>query len=185
MKPMLSEALNDTLEYLQALAQEKIRPAEAKARLRAIQGRYPEMPVELLWEEESFDRSVHYDALLGLAGEGTVSLGFCPERAVPWPARGVHRWDEATLLRVNRTFLKVDEAVACLDFIWDQAPVIKRLVNRCLVQEELEKSLLSLTPEELQEAMDAFRRTRRFTRPTIPCAGWNGTALPRRSSRAW
>jgi putative peptide maturation system protein len=105
---------------------------------------------------------VHYDALLGLAGEGTVSLSFCPERALPWPVRGVHRWDEQTLLRVNRTFLKVDEAVACVDFIWDQAPVIKRLVNRCLVQEELEKSGIALSAEELQEAMDAFRRTRRL-----------------------
>ena len=120
------------------------------------------MPLELLWEEESFDKSVHYDALLGLAGEGTVSLSFCPDRAQPWPVRGVHRWDEQTLLRVNCTFLKVDEAVACLDFIWDQAPVIKRLVNRCLVQEELEKSLVALSPEELQEAMDAFRRTHRL-----------------------
>src|SRR2546427_11756733 len=80
MKPMLSQALNDTLDYLQALAQEKIKPAEAKARLRALQGRYPEMPLELLWEEESFDRSVHYDALLGLAGEGAVALGFCSGR---------------------------------------------------------------------------------------------------------
>src|SRR6266581_1577387 len=84
MKPMLSQALNETLDYLRGLAQEKIRPAEAKARLRALQSRHPEMPLELLWEEESFDKSVHYDALLGLAGEGTVSLSFCPDLAQPW-----------------------------------------------------------------------------------------------------
>ena len=68
MKPMLSQALNDTLDYLRGLSQEKIKPAEAKARLRALRSRYPEMPVELLWEEQAFDQSVHYDALLGVAG---------------------------------------------------------------------------------------------------------------------
>ena len=97
------------------------------------------------------------DTRLGLAGEGTVSLGFCPDRAVPWPARGVHRWDEATLLRVNRTFLKVDEAVACLDFIWDQAPVIKRLVNRCLVRILLHARLYERTNGALEAAYDAIR----------------------------
>ena len=72
---------------------------------------------------------MHYDALLHRDGEGTVSLSYCPERTLPWPLRGVQRWSEMNLVRVNATDPEVDQAVALLDFIWDDAPMLKRLVD--------------------------------------------------------
>ena len=122
----------------------------------------PIWQIDLLAEEEAFDQSVHYDALLRRAGEGTVSLSYCPERAVPWPLRGVHRWNEGDLVRVNANVLPVDAAMACLDFIWDEAPIIERLVNMCLIQEELEREPIDLTDAELQEAMDKFRSAKKL-----------------------
>src|SRR5262245_49738026 len=98
MKETLRRALVDSLDYLVTLTREGIRPAEARARLRLLQEQHPETGVDLLWEEEAYDQSVHYDALLRLSGEGTISLSFCPERALPWPLRGVQRWSEADLV---------------------------------------------------------------------------------------
>jgi putative peptide maturation system protein len=118
--------------------------------------------MDLLWEEEACDRSVHYDALLHEAGQGTVSLSFCPERALPWPLRGVQRWSEMNLVRVNATVLKVDQAVALLDFIWDDAPMLKRLVHAALVREALNQDPVALGDEDLQRALNAFRRTHRL-----------------------
>jgi putative peptide maturation system protein len=118
----------------------------------------------LLWEEETYDGSVHYDALLSRAGQGTFSVSYCAERGVPWPMRGVHRWREGDLVRVNETVLTVDRAIANLDFIWDEAPIVERLINACLIDQALTRDPIELSDEELQEAMDAFRRAHRLYR---------------------
>lgn len=162
MNDSLRLAVSEVLDYLLALQNEGVRPREARARLQPLRGRYPELGIDLLAEEEAFDQSVHYDALLRRAGEGTVSLSYCQERAIPWPLRGVHRWSEGDLVRVNANVLAVDAAMACLDFIWDEAPVIERLVNLCLIQEELEREPIVLSDAELQEAMNKFRSAKKL-----------------------
>jgi putative peptide maturation system protein len=155
-------AVSEALDYLLTLQREGLRPPDARARLRLLRERHPELGIDLLSEEQAFDRSVHYDVLLRRAGEGTVSLSYCPERAVPWPLRGVHRWSESELVRVNGRVLAVDAAMACLDFIWDEASIIERLVNMCLIQEELEQNPVELTDGELQQAMDTFRSAKKL-----------------------
>ncbi len=162
MTDTMSPALIDALAYLTEVHHDGMRPAEAHARLRCLQDLHPSINIDLLWEEEAYDGSVHYDLLLRRPGEGTVSLAYCPERALPWPLRGVQRWSEGHLMRVNGTVLKVAQAIACLDFIWDEAPVTDRLVNSCLVQAELERDPVDLSRDHLQQAMDAFRRRRRL-----------------------
>jgi putative peptide maturation system protein len=162
MNDSLRQAVFDVLDYLLALQQESVRPREARARLQPLRGRHPSLEINLLVEEEAFDKSLHYDALVRRAGEGTISLSYCPERAVPWPLRGVHRTNEADLVRVNTNVLQVDAAMACLDFIWDEAPIIEQLVNTCLIHEELERQPVSLSDAELQEAMNRFRSAKKL-----------------------
>jgi putative peptide maturation system protein len=164
MNDSLQPAVLDVLDYLLDLQQEDVRPGEARARLQPLRGRHPGLTIDLLAEEEAFDQSIHYDALLQCSGQGTVSLSYCPERAVPWPLRGVHRWDEADLVQVNTNVLRVDAAIACLDFIWNEAPTIERLVNMCIMQEELDREPLNLTDAELQHAMDQFRAAKKLYR---------------------
>jgi putative peptide maturation system protein len=62
----------------------------------------------------------------------------------------------------DSTLLEVDYALASLDFIWNEARITDRLVNACLVREALEKGPINLSDEELQAAMDAFRRARKL-----------------------
>jgi putative peptide maturation system protein len=162
MNTTTAVALHEALDYLRTLSRDNVRPTEAHARLRLLRERHPATNLELLWEEEAFDASVHYDLLLRADEQGTTSLSYCPDRALPWPLRGAHRWSDQDLLRVNHTRLPVSQAVACLDFMWDQAPVIDRLVNVCLIQEELEREPITLSDAELQLAMDGFRRARRL-----------------------
>jgi hypothetical protein len=49
-----------------------------------------------------------------------VSLSFCPDEELPWPLRGVGRWSDKDLVRVNNTLLRVEDAIAFLDFIWNE-----------------------------------------------------------------
>lgn len=78
--------------------------------------------------------------------------------------RGVHRWSDAELVRVNNIVLRVDQAIAYLDFISYEARMIDRLVNICLIQEALNKDPIELTDSELQLAMDGFRKEHRLSK---------------------
>jgi putative peptide maturation system protein len=162
MRATALEILGETLQYLVMLSHDRTRPEEAMARLRPLQQRYVGTAMDLLWEEEEYDHSVHYDVLLRVDGEGTVSLSFCPERTLPWPMRGMHRASEVDLVRVNNTVLKIDQAIACLDFLWDEARIADRLVNVCLIQEALARDPIEPSDAELQRAMDGFRRMHRL-----------------------
>jgi putative peptide maturation system protein len=162
MTDPLTPAVCAALDYLRTLNRDGVRPPEARARLQGLRGRHPETRMDLLWEEEACDRSVHYDALLHRDGDGTVSLSYCPERTLPWPLRGVQRWSEMNLVRVNATVLKVDQAVALLDFAWGDAPLLKRLVHAALVREALERDPVTLSEEDRQRALDGFRRVHRL-----------------------
>lgn len=157
MNDSLRQALIEALDYLQALQREGVRPDEARARLQSFRGQHRDLAIELLHEIQHYDNTVHYDLLLRRAGEGTASLSYCPERTVPWPMRGVHRHDEGNLVRVNAHTLTVDQAIACLDFIWDDGRIIEGLVNTCLIHEELERDPIPFTDAELQEALNKFR----------------------------
>jgi putative peptide maturation system protein len=160
MHDTLKQSLVEVLDFLQGLQRDGMQPDEARARLQGVRERFPALKIDLLAEVEAYDKSVHYDALIGRAGEGTVSLSYCPERALPWPLRGVHRWSETDLVRINGNVLHIDKAIACLDFIWDEAPIIERLVNLCLIQEELDREPIELSDDDLRQAMKNFRKAK-------------------------
>jgi len=162
MKETVGQTLEETLDYLLALARDGVRPDEARSGLQPLQLRHSEVGIQLIWDEEAYNQSVHYDALLHLPEMGTVSLSYCDDHALPWPLRGVHRFSDADLVRVNNNVLKVDQAVACLDFIWEESRITDQLVEVCLVQEELERNPVDLSDQELQLAMDSFRRARKL-----------------------
>lgn len=153
----LERALIDSLDWLVELAQEGTEPEEALRRLHLLQAEHSDIKMRLLWEEQPYDHSVHYDMLLHPQRQGTVSLSFCPDRGLPWPLRGVHHSSEMDLVRVNKMVLRVDQAIACLDFIWEDGRAKKRLVDACLVQEALDEDPIEPTDRELQLAMDRFR----------------------------
>lgn len=160
MTEQLNRTMAETLELLRALAHDASAPAEAQARLRQLQQRHPATPLELVWEQESYSQAVHYDVLLRVPEAGTVSLSFCPERAVPWPLRGAQHSRENEIVRVNGETLTVQNVMNYLDFIWDEARVVTGLVDACLIEKELALRELKAEDAELQQAMDDFRRRR-------------------------
>lgn len=160
MNPSVSTVVVDTLEFLGTLNADAARPEEARQRLRALRARHSGTTIDLLWQEEAYDESVHYDALLRVDGTSTISLSVCPVQALPWPLRGVHRWNEHDLARVNGRVLEVSDAVRLLDFVWDEVRLMDRLLNAFVIREELDRDPITISNEELQHAMDAFRRAR-------------------------
>jgi putative peptide maturation system protein len=152
--------LADALDCLRSLARDRVRPDAARARFGALQRRFPDVRLDLLWQDSAADGSVQYDVLARFAdGEGFV-VSHAANPGLPWPLRGALPTEERHLLRVNATLLPVDQAIACLDFVWDEARLLDRLVDACLIQEALAETPIELTRDDLQRAMDAFRRAR-------------------------
>ncbi|MBV9357173.1 MAG: TIGR04500 family putative peptide maturation system protein, partial [Chloroflexi bacterium] len=154
--------LSDTLAYLRRLAETRAAPPSALDGLSSLRARHPSTTLDLVWLDEAFDQSVHYDALIHLPGDGTVSLSYAPDGGLPWPLRGVHRRRDQDLAKVNNVVLTVDRAIAELDALRDEAPIARQLVDLCLIQEALQREPIALDEDELQQAMDAFRRARRL-----------------------
>ena len=59
MSETLQHALLDTLEWLKILSREGVRPEAAWARFQVLRQQHPETQMDLAWEEEALDASLH------------------------------------------------------------------------------------------------------------------------------
>src|SRR5580704_8606269 len=84
-------ALSDGLAWLIGMWRERTPPDRARRRLAELQAAHRELDIDLVWEREDYSDSVHYDLLIRASEQGTVSLSFCPDEAVPWPLRNAFR----------------------------------------------------------------------------------------------
>ncbi|MER6514980.1 TIGR04500 family putative peptide maturation system protein [Nonomuraea sp. NPDC001636] len=150
--------LTESLDFLRGL--DGIEPPEARERLDGLRARFPAVVFRLLWQREEYDGSLHYDLLARTPDGETVSLSRTAGQELPWPLRGLHRVSEKVLCRVNGMDVSVEQAVALLDFLWQERPLMDRIVEAALLRGLLEEQPAELDAAALQEAMDAFRRAR-------------------------
>ena len=170
-------ALDDTLTYLGELAREAVRPPEAMARLGSLRRKHPDLVVDLVWEENAYPATIHYDALLRAPGADTVSLSLCPTSDTPWPLRGVRLASDQDLVRVNGETLKVRDAMECIDFLWNEARIIRPLVELCLIEEVVKRRAIEPTANHTQRALDAFRSSRGLLSATQTFAWMDANGL--------
>jgi putative peptide maturation system protein len=153
-------SLGAALDALVEIARLPLVPAEAERHLRRVVQPVPDARLRLVWQHEAHDGSLHYDLLITRPGVGTVSLSYAPLTATPWALRGGRRARDRTLLRVDGVEVDVGEAIDHLDLLWSSPSLKQRLVNACLVRQELRAEDLALDDDDLQRAMDASRRAR-------------------------
>jgi putative peptide maturation system protein len=158
MHDTLYASVCSALRFLTEARKSRTPPEEAERELRMIESSHPDVRMRLLWETESYDNSTHYDVLITASNSDTVSLSLSTGQALPWPLRGVLRWTEANLVQVNGRMLTFDSAAGLLDVLWNETPLLERLVNACLLREELAREKIAIDNEELQEGVDALRR---------------------------
>src|SRR3954451_23163513 len=133
MRRLQNVRLGTSLEFLCALSRDQVRAEDALRRLGRLQKAYAECELDLLWEEDPYSKTIHYDLLLHVEGEGSVSLSVCPQGQTPWPLRGLQRRRERDLVRVNRETVDVLSAMAVIDIMRDKTQVMARLVSQCLI----------------------------------------------------
>ncbi len=156
--------LDDALDVLRTLDPRQPRPSADRA-LDRLRAEHPDRRLRLLRHREALDDSVHHGMLITEPGGGTTSVSWTPAAAVPWSLRGTQRTAESMLVRVNGEPLEIEEAMAYLDVVWEQTALLERLITVCLVRQELAEHPVRLGGDELQHAMDAFRRARGLLTP--------------------
>lgn len=152
--------LEAILGILREVAQERLAPAEARQRFMHLRNERPELDLELLWQQEIGDGSIHYDAVLRLSGEATVTLGYACDSGLPWILRGLHRWNDGDLGRVNGRRLTVATAVEALGLDAIDTSPAQRLIDGCLLDEAFERHGIEVPALELKEALTRFRKAR-------------------------
>lgn len=162
MTESIQLAVRAVLEFLADVTRSRAAPDAAMQRLRELATAHPGIHMQLLWNTEAYDESVHYDVLVHPDHGDTVSVSLSSNHALPWPLRGIQRWTEANLVQVNGQTLTVEGAIGLLDVLWNEAPVMERMVNACLIREQLARDPITVDPEELQSGMDALRRAHRL-----------------------
>lgn len=155
-----AQVLSAIVDCLRACTRENLRPPQALERVESVRGRHRGLALELVWQEEAFDGSFHYDALVRSPAGGTISISVCADKALPWPLRGVQRWRDGELLRVNETVLEVSDAVAQMEVLWESPSLMQRLVDGCLVTEALQNYPVEIDDGEKRDALVAIRRQR-------------------------
>jgi len=151
----------DVLDCLEHVSTQQLQPEQALARLQPLRARYGDSSIELVWDDEAFDGSLHYDALIRPANANkTISLSVCPDDELPWALRGLQRWRDSELLRVNDVTMAVEQAITQLDVLWGQSGLMQRLIDSCIVTGELQRRDVQVTKAEIQSAFDGIRRRR-------------------------
>lgn len=164
MNESILAATRDALALLVKPREERIEPEAAQARFQALRARHPEPWMNIVWEQESYEETIHYDILVGDEA-GTYSLSYCADEELPWPVRGIQRFNESLVLRVNDAPLRISHAITSLDYAWHTLHIGRHLIHMSLIDQELRARGIETSDEELAEVLVRFRRKRRLFTP--------------------
>jgi putative peptide maturation system protein len=156
--------LCDAIAQLDRIVEQALDHEQALASLHDLRARYPELRIELVWEDD-FRGRPQYELLLGARGDTTACLALVRPDTSPFAMRGSQRWTEAQLLAVDGRRVFVHEAMVLLDGLWDDTRVLGRLVDHYVVARELERHPFVVDDDALQRAVDRFRAERGLLEP--------------------
>ncbi len=154
-------AVADALALLVRLRVEQVPVEAAWDEIIRLRERHPGRFINLIWEQESYVDKVHYDILVEV-GAGTLSVSYCADEDVPWPARGLQRVNESLVLRVNDDPVQIGQVVTSLDYAWHQLHVGRHLIDMSLIDQAIRARKIEVSDEQLAAALTAFRVRRRL-----------------------
>jgi putative peptide maturation system protein len=161
MNESFLSAVRDALASLVKWREEHLSSDQAQESFQALKARHPDHWMNMVWEQETYGDTVHYDILIADEG-GTYSLSYCADEELPWPARGLQRINESLVLRVNNDPVRINQVITTLDHAWHTLHIGRHLINMSLIDQELRNGDFEATDEELAEALLDFRKKRRL-----------------------
>ena len=146
-----------TATWLSRLVNAGTRPDKALESFRRFRARHRGVPMDLVWDFETYAGTFHYDVLLGVPG-GRLSIAVSPDRGVPWALRHAHHAREADVVRVNGRVLSIETVMGQIGRLWQDAALVTDLIDGCLIRNAVDERGLSATATEIDDAVEAFTR---------------------------
>ena len=159
-----------TVAWLSRLVNAGARPAKALESFRRFRARHRGVPMDLVWDFETYAGTFHYDVLVGVPG-GRLSIAVSPDRGVPWAFRHAHHGRETDVLRVNGRVLSIETVMGQIGRLWQDAALVTDLIDGCLIRNAIDQRGLSATATEIDDAVEAFTRAHGST-PAAMKAEW-------------
>lgn len=162
-----NQLVTEAVALIIRLRAERVPVEAAWEEIGRLRSRHPGQFIDLVWEQETYLDRIHYDILIESAG-GTLSMSYCADDDVPWPARGLQRVNESLVLRVNDDPVWIGEVVTSLDYAWHKLHVGRHLIDMALITREIRNRRIEVSDEQLEAAFEAFRvRRRLFTTASV------------------
>ena len=164
---LVDPAVLDAVALAIRLRAERVAVEAAWDEILRLRERHPGRFINVVWERESYVDRIHYDLLIEV-GRGTLSISYCADDEVPWPARGLQRVNESLVLRVDDDPVQIGRVVTSLDYAWHQLHVGRHLINMSLIDQEIRDRRIEVSDDQLAAALTAFRvRRRLFTAAAV------------------
>jgi putative peptide maturation system protein len=157
----IDDVVGEAIALLVRFRAERVPAEIAWEAIVGMRARHPGQAIDLIWERDSYVDRIHYDVLIGGA-DGTLSISYCADEDVPWPARGLQRVTEALVLRVNDEPVMIGQVVTSLDYAWHQLHIGRHLIDMSLIDQEIRDRKIQASDEALEAALTAFRIRRRL-----------------------
>jgi putative peptide maturation system protein len=153
--------LQPALRLLRRLSLDRVPPAQAVRDTQVLGQSADKLAVELAWEDEPISGSRNYHLYLS-DDTSTVSLGLSQFAKTPWMLRHAQRWSDNHVVRVNGELMDVEKIMPKLDFVWGDTDLMIRIVEDCIVQQEIKRRDLTLMASEMDDALQSFLVRRRL-----------------------
>lgn len=155
-----ADVLAEAVELLRALPRRRPDVPHARRSVERWRAAHPETRAQLVADVRPGSPLVDYDLVLDHPGGGSVALTAPADDGVPWTVDHSTHWASGVLLAVDGQELLIQNALLTLRARTAGEPSIQQeLIDYCVME-----ALVALepdpTPEELQEASDAYRRRR-------------------------
>lgn len=157
----VDRAVAEALALVVRLRSEQVPVDVAWQHVLGLRERHPGRFIDLIWEHDSYVDRIHYDVLVEVGG-GTLSIAYCADDDVPWPARGLQRVSESLVLRVDGEPVRIDQVVTSLDYAWHELHVGRHLIDMSLIEQEIRDRKIEVSDRQLDAALEAFRVRRRL-----------------------
>jgi putative peptide maturation system protein len=119
---------------LARLQRDESRPEEAQRLLGEARPSFGGWDLQLIWTEEPYDRSLHYDAIVTSPAGAAFSVSRAVDRGIPWALRAVVHSGDGVVVVAGGVSVKFADVAADLTSVWSDPMSQARLVDAALVR---------------------------------------------------
>jgi putative peptide maturation system protein len=161
MSVTFNRALRKGVSLLLEIPRDRAGVQSAMGRLARFRKEHPKVHAVLLRDQPPGSPKVDYDLLLDHPKGGTVGLTYSPDNGLPWSVDYADHWAADFVLSVDKGHVTIQDALLFLKLQAQNEPdLMKLLVDKELIAQEVAKTSPRVSPGEVQAMGDVFRVSR-------------------------